>query len=111
MTPRIFESLGRQVRALGAPESSWFTATSALVHYIFGAAGQNAANTASGRALGPGMDRAGFLDAVSTAWEQLDPGEYPFSRAVAAQMREHDDREQFLAGVDLILAGIIGLAG
>jgi AcrR family transcriptional regulator len=106
VTPRIFESLGRQVRALGVPESSWFTATSALVHYVLGAAGQNAANTASGRAFGPGMDRAGFLDAVSTAWEQLDPDEYPFSRAVAAQMREHDDREQFLAGVDLILAGI-----
>jgi hypothetical protein len=25
---------------------------------------------------------------------------------VAAQLREHDDREQFLAGIDLILAGI-----
>ena len=25
---------------------------------------------------------------------------------VATQLREHDDREQFLAGIDLILAGI-----
>ncbi|WP_326948932.1 TetR/AcrR family transcriptional regulator C-terminal domain-containing protein [Amycolatopsis sp. NBC_01307] len=106
VTPRIFESLGRQVRALGVPEGSWFTATSALVHYILGAAGQNAANSASGRALEPGVDRSQFLDAVSTAWEELDPDEYPFTRAVAAQLREHDDREQFLAGVDLILAGI-----
>ncbi|ADI12553.1 hypothetical protein SBI_09435 [Streptomyces bingchenggensis BCW-1] len=24
-------------------------------------------------------------------------------------MREHDDREQFLAGIDLVLAGIIAL--
>lgn len=106
VTPRIFESLGRQVRALGVPEGRWFTATSALVHYILGASGQNAANSASGRALEPGVDRAQFLDAVSTAWEELDPDEYPFTRAVAAQVREHDDREQFLAGVDLILAGI-----
>lgn len=103
VTPRIFESIGRQVRALGVPEGSWFTATSALVHYILGAAGQNAAN---GRIPEPGMDRAEFLVAVSSAWEKLDPDEYPFTRAVAKQLRDHDDREQFLAGVDLVLAGI-----
>ncbi|MEV7399320.1 TetR/AcrR family transcriptional regulator C-terminal domain-containing protein [Streptomyces sp. NPDC091267] len=106
VTPRIFESIGRQVRALGVPEGSWFTATSALVHYILGAAGQNAANSAGGSALAPGTDRAEFLDSVSTAWEALDPDEYPFTRAVADQMRDHDDREQFLAGITLILAGI-----
>ncbi|MHA6765219.1 TetR/AcrR family transcriptional regulator [Streptacidiphilus sp. PAMC 29251] len=106
VTPRIFESIGRQVRALGVPEGNWFTATSALVHYILGAAGQNAANTANARTLGPDLDRSEFLDTVSTAWEQLDPDDYPFARAVADQMRDHDDREQFLAGIHLILAGI-----
>jgi AcrR family transcriptional regulator len=103
VTPRIFESLGRQVRALGVPEEGWFTATSVLVHYVLGAAGQNAANS---RVLEEGADRAEFLHDVSTAWEALDPGDYPVTRAIAAQMREHDDREQFLSGIDLILAGI-----
>jgi hypothetical protein len=28
---------------------------------------------------------------------------------VATQLRDHDDREQFLAGIDLILAGITTL--
>ncbi|WP_089100280.1 TetR/AcrR family transcriptional regulator [Streptomyces hyaluromycini] len=106
VTPRMFESIGQQVRALDVPESSWFTVTSALVHYVLGAAGQNAANSASARALAPGVDRARFLDTVSTAWEELDPDEYPFTRAVADQIRGHDDREQFLAGIDLVLAGI-----
>jgi AcrR family transcriptional regulator len=106
VTPRIFESIGRRVRALGVPEGSWFTATSALVHYILGAAGQNAANTAAARTLGSDVDRTGFLDTVSSAWEELDPDDYPFTRAITDQMREHDDREQFLAGVHLILAGI-----
>jgi AcrR family transcriptional regulator len=106
VTPRILESIGRQVRALGVPEGSWFTATSVLVHYILGAAGQNAANA---RLLGPDVDRAEFLDAVSTTWEQLDPDDYPFTRAVAEQLREHDDREQFLAGIDLVLTGITAL--
>ncbi|MFF5145450.1 TetR/AcrR family transcriptional regulator [Streptomyces sp. NPDC013157] len=106
VTPRIFESIGQQVRALDVPESSWFTVTSALVHYVLGAAGQNAVNSASARALPPGVDRAGFLDTVSTAWQELDPDEYPFTRAVADQMRGHDDRRQFLDGIDLVLAGI-----
>ncbi|MGW7423921.1 TetR/AcrR family transcriptional regulator [Streptomyces sp. NPDC054813] len=106
VTARIFESIGRQVRALGVPESSWFTATSALLHYILGAAGQNAVNAG---APGPDTDRAEFLGAVSKAWKELDPDDYPFTRAVADQMREHDDREQFLAGIDFVLTGITTL--
>ena len=68
-----------------------------------GVAGQNAANA---RAHEPGTARTDVLAAVSDMWAGLDPAEYPFTRAVAGQLREHDDREQFLAGVDLILAGI-----
>ncbi len=101
--PRIFEAVGRQVRALGVPKGHWFTTTSALVGYILGAAGQNATNA---RSAGPHTNRNEFLDAVASAWAELDPAEYPFTRAVAAELRGHDDREQFLAGVDLVLAGI-----
>ncbi|MFJ4436217.1 TetR/AcrR family transcriptional regulator [Streptomyces sp. NPDC088923] len=110
VAPRIFEALGRQVRALGVPESGWFTATSALMHYIFGVAGQNAANSDMAGGLPEGETRAEFLEAASRAWEALDPAAYPFTRAVADQIRDHDDREQFLAGVDLVLAGIVASA-
>jgi len=101
---RVFESLGRQVHALGVPPGGQFTATSALLNYILGVAGQNAANA---RALESGADRAEFLDGVAAAWSRLDPDEYPFTRSAAGRLREHDDREEFLAGLDLILAGII----
>ncbi|MEV4603225.1 TetR family transcriptional regulator [Amycolatopsis sp. NPDC049253] len=100
---RIFEGIGRHVGALGVPEDSWFTVASALMHYILGSAAQNASNA---RVAGSVVDRAEFLDAVSAAWEELDPDDYPFTRAVARQAREHDDRQQFLTGIDLILAGI-----
>ncbi|MEU4670394.1 TetR/AcrR family transcriptional regulator C-terminal domain-containing protein [Amycolatopsis sp. NPDC023774] len=100
---RIFEGIGRHVGALGVPEDSWFTVASALMHYILGSAAQNASNA---RVAGSAVDRAEFLDAMSSAWEELDPDDYPFTRAVARQAREHDDREQFLTGIDLILAGI-----
>ncbi|GAA2840651.1 TetR/AcrR family transcriptional regulator [Crossiella cryophila] len=106
VTPRIFECVGRQIRALDVPEQDWFTATSALVHYILGAAGQNAANA---QVAGSESDRAEFLANAQAEWDRLDPGEYSFLRAVAGQMREHDDREQFLAGIDLVLAGVHAL--
>ncbi|MCD7440902.1 TetR family transcriptional regulator [Streptomyces lincolnensis] len=100
---RILEGIGRQVQALQVPEAAQFTAACTLLNYILGVAGQNAANTGT---VQPGTDRAEFLDAVATTWARLDPDQYPFTRTVAGQLRTHDDREEFLAGIDLILAGI-----
>jgi AcrR family transcriptional regulator len=103
----IYESIGRLLDALGVPEHALFDAAGALVNYVLGVAGQNAANArilASGEA-----DRSVFLAGVAAQWAQLDPGKYPFVHKVATQLREHDDREQFLSGVDIFLAGIATL--
>jgi AcrR family transcriptional regulator len=100
---QIFEGIGRRLQALGVPERAQFDSASALVNYVLGVAGQNAANA---RVLGREMDRSTFLATVVARWTQHDPAEYPFVHQVAAQLRDHDDREQFLAGIDLILAGI-----
>lgn len=104
VTLRIFESVGRPVSALGVPRDDWFTTTSTLVHYVLGATAQT-----SQRADGFEVDRAEFLATASRAWRDLDPDDYPFMRAIADQMREHDDREQFLTGVNLVLTGIAAL--
>jgi AcrR family transcriptional regulator len=100
---QICESIGGRLQALGVPERALFDTASALVNYILGVAGQNAANA---RLVPPGTDRSTFLASVAAQWAQLDPADYPFVRQMATQLREHDDREQFLAGIDLILAGI-----
>lgn len=100
---QIVEGVGGRLQALGVPERAQSDAASALVHYVLGVAGQNAANA---RVLPRGTGRSAFLAAVAARWAQLDPAEYPFVHRAATQLREHDDREQFLAGVDLILAGI-----
>jgi AcrR family transcriptional regulator len=100
---RIFESVGGQLQALGVPERAQFDCASALLNYVLGLAGQYAAAT---RLLARDTDRSAFLATVAARWAQLDPAEYPFMRQVAAQLPGHDDREQFLAGIDLILAGI-----
>jgi AcrR family transcriptional regulator len=103
---KIFERIGRQVNALGVPVAAQFTATSALLIHIVGAGRQEALNSHSPEARG---DRQDFLDQVAGQWSDLDPREYAFTRSVAAQLRNHDDRAEFLAGIDLILAGIAGL--
>ncbi len=104
---RILERIGQQVGALGVPDDNQWATVSALLNYILGVGGQNAANGQFARAHG--LDRSNFLGAVSTAWSQLDPDEYPFTRSVAALLPVHDDRMDFLAGIDLILAGIHSL--
>jgi len=100
---QILEGFGQQVMALGVPARARFDCASALLNYVLGLAGQYAAGA---RLLAGVTDRATFLATVAARWAQLDPGEYPFVRQVAAQLPGHDDREQFLAGIDLILAGI-----
>ena len=100
---QMFEGIGRQIQALGVPEGAQFDSASALSNYILGVAGQNAAKA---RLLPRDTDRSAFLATVAARWTQGDPADYPFVHQVAAQLREHDDREQFLAGVDLFLAGI-----
>jgi AcrR family transcriptional regulator len=103
---QILESVGGPLQALGVPERARFDAASALVNYILGCAGQNAANA---RLLPRETDRSAVLTAIAARWAQLDPARYPFVRQMAAQLGDHDDREQFLAGVDLILAGVDAL--
>jgi len=102
-TLEIIESVSGQRNALGGPGAARFNSVTALLHYILGVAGQNAANA---RLVAPGTDRSAFLAAVAAQWSAQDPTKYPFVRKLATQLRDHDDREQFLAGVDLILAGI-----
>lgn len=101
---RILEGIGQQVQAMAMAERALWSATSTLFSYIVGVAGQNAANARIGRERA--LDRSTFLEALATQWSQLDAGAYPFTRSMATQLRDHDDRADFVAGLDLILDGI-----
>jgi hypothetical protein len=92
----IIERIGQQVRALGVPEEQQLAAVGTLMAYVLGVSRQNAANGQLARTLG--LDRSDFLEGVPTAWSQLDGEKYPFARSVAGQIRDHDDRLDFLAG-------------
>lgn len=101
---RILERLGQQVSALDVPAEARWSVTSALLSYIFGVGGQNAANAQ--RARKHGLERKTSLDELAARWAALDPDEYPFTRSIADQFSAHDDRADFLMGIDLILGGI-----
>jgi AcrR family transcriptional regulator len=106
---RILERLGQLLHGLGVPKAGQWTAVSALLSYIFGVAGQNAANAQF--AGQHGLDRSKFLGEVAEMWAGLDAAAYPFTRAIAGQLPLHDDRADFLAGIDFILSGINALQG
>ena len=104
---RILEGVGGQVQALGVPQNAQFNAATAIMSFVLGLAGQYAAGA---RLFPPHTDRTefrkAFLGTVAAKWMQLDPAEHPFVRQVATMLPEHDDREQFIAGIDFILAGL-----
>jgi AcrR family transcriptional regulator len=101
---RLWEQTGRAVEELGIPDDLLFRAVSTLVSYIVGVGSQNAVNTRSHA----GRDgRGDVLGAVADHWESQDPIEHRFLRRVTGQLRVHDDRVELLAGIDIILAGLV----
>lgn len=100
---QVFEAIGSRLQPLGVPQTARFHAWSALVNYIFGVAAQNADNARRRRGA---LTREALLRTIAEGWKQLDATDYPFLHEIAEQLPGHDDREQFLAGIDLVLAGI-----
>ncbi|AQA06782.1 TetR family transcriptional regulator [Mycobacterium sp. MS1601] len=100
----LFEGVGLPLQALGVPYAAQFNAATALVSYFVALAAQHAAAT---RLQLRETDRPTFLAAIAAQWSaQYDSSTHPFVHHLAEQLAEHDDREQFIAGLELILAGI-----
>jgi AcrR family transcriptional regulator len=104
---RIFDRIGRQLRALGVAKNREWAVTSAFLHYILGVGGQNAANSTMARRRG--LERTRALESVSAAWAGLDAGTFPFARSMSPHLAAHDDREDFLTGIMLLIGGIAAL--
>ncbi|PZF56058.1 TetR/AcrR family transcriptional regulator [Curtobacterium sp. MCBD17_034] len=101
---RMWKAIGHHLLRLGVPESRLSDAGSALVNYVLGAAAQYAA--------GPGQAedmtaRQRYLDELAARW--ADEDDDALVQDIAARLGDHDDQEQFLAGVDIFLAGVRAL--
>jgi AcrR family transcriptional regulator len=101
----LFERVGSELDAMGIPEASQFDAASVLVHHLLGIASQvDAGNRLSGRHTG----RQSFLESATAAAISLGPPvAYPFLTRISSQLAHHDDRDQFQAGVDIIVSGVM----
>ncbi|MEV7629558.1 helix-turn-helix domain-containing protein [Actinoplanes sp. NPDC089786] len=97
----IWTGVGMLLHRLGARGTALADAGSALVNYVLGAAAQYAAGA---RRVSDDAARRDFLEALAARWAQHDGG--ALVQESASLLRDHDDRAQFLAGVDIFLAGV-----
>ncbi|GLW30602.1 TetR family transcriptional regulator [Actinoplanes regularis] len=98
---RIWKSVGVQLHRLGVTGPALPDAGAALVNYVLGAAAQYAMGA---RRAQDDAARKEYLERLAAEWARHD--DHPLVRESASLLREHDDREQFLAGVDIFLAGV-----
>ncbi|UYY57145.1 TetR/AcrR family transcriptional regulator [Sphingomonas sp. S2-65] len=98
----IFEKSSAQFNALGVSSEAIFHCVSALAQYLLGTAAQTAA---AARHKFCASDRSTVLTTIVGEWTKRDPAEYPFVHLLADQVRSHDERAAFLAGLNLIIAG------
>jgi len=100
---RILDCLGQQLVALQVARERQFYVATAIFIYVIGVAAQESRNA---KAAAAGQSRDDHLAKQATRWAQLDSAAYPFLHGHAAELREHEDREQFLTGLNLLLSGI-----
>ena len=104
---QLLERVGARLDALGVPEQAQLDAASVLVHHLLGFASQL---DAAAHLPGTGTSRSAFLRrATGDLTRQGDAGQYPFTTRIAEQLADHDDREQYKNGVEVVLAGIATL--
>lgn len=103
---RLWTGVGAQLQRLGVRGTGLSDAGSALINYVLGAAAQYAAGA---KRAPDEAARQAFLESLAAWWVEQQPD--PLVDEAAAQLQEHDDRDQFLAGVDIFLAGLAQQSG
>lgn len=107
---RLYERLGQQTLRLDLTARQRFHAVSAITGVVVGSAADLGAEIPQ-ELLDGEVDREEYLGRFAETWRSLDVEEFPFVRQIADEFAGHDDREQFLAALDLTLAGLRLQAG
>jgi len=106
----LYEQIGQQTLRLDLTPRQRFHAVSALVGFVVGTAADMGQEPPE-EVLDGTTDREAYLSRFADTWRSLDPDEYPFVHQIVEEFDGHDDRDQFLAGLDLTLAGLRQQAG
>ncbi|MET8899879.1 MULTISPECIES: TetR/AcrR family transcriptional regulator [unclassified Streptomyces] len=107
---RLYERLGQQTLRLDLTSRQRFHAVSAITGVVVGTAADLGAEIPQ-ELLDGEVDRDEYLGRFAETWRSLDAEEFPFVRHIADEFAGHDDRDQFLASLDLTLAGLRLQAG
>ncbi|MFJ4921560.1 TetR/AcrR family transcriptional regulator [Streptomyces sp. NPDC088725] len=100
---RLLDRIGTLVARTGLPAERRFAVATAISYYITGVSAQIVAPFTTADVT---TDRDAFLTRTAERWKELDPAEYPFLTHTATDLRDHDDRDQFTTGLDLLLGGL-----
>jgi len=106
----LYERLGEQVLRLDLTPRQRFHAVSAVLGFVVGTAadlGQQPPQEVVDGLIG----REAYIARFADQWRRLDPAAFPFVHHVVDEFATHDDRDQFRAGLDLLLAGLRLQAG
>jgi AcrR family transcriptional regulator len=102
---RLYEELGQPTLRLDLTPRQRFHAVSAVFGVVIGTAADLGAEIPE-ELLDGRVNRDQFLSRYAETWRGLDPAQFPFVHEIADEFAGHDDREQFLAALDLTLAGL-----
>ncbi|MGW0656257.1 TetR/AcrR family transcriptional regulator [Streptomyces umbrinus] len=99
----LLDRIGTLVARTGLPAERHFAVSTAISYYITGVSAQIVAPRTT---VGATTSRDAFLNQTAEHWEKLDPADYPFLTRTTTDLRDHDDRDQFTTGLDLLLDGL-----
>lgn len=107
---RLYEKLGQQTLRLDLTPAQRFHAVSAVVGVVVGSAADMGQEPPQ-EILDGATTREEFLGRYAAAWRELDAAEYPYVHDIIDEFDGHDDKDQFVAALDLTLAGLRLQAG
>ena len=101
---RYWERLGRPLAAMGLSPRQQFHGSTAISGYVIGVAAEMSAQDLH---ADPDRSKAEQLDEIVSGWLATDPAEFSWIHSIADEFRSHDDDDQFAAGLDLLLGGLV----
>jgi AcrR family transcriptional regulator len=107
---RLYERVGGQVMRLHLTPRQTFHAASAVVGFVIGLAADMGQELPE-EVLRGELNRDQYMARVTSQWRALDPAEYPFLNTILDEFEQHEDAEQFRAGLDLLLDGVTPTGG
>ena len=106
---RIFDRMGRSAMRLDLTPRQALDAVGAIIGFVIGTAADVRTDPVGDD--GEPLPRDAAIEQHVGAWQALDADEFPFLHHVLGEFAAHEDRAQFEAGLDLVLAGVRQQAG